>query len=369
MSSNASQWSDEVRGFVSKMETALKRLGAPSMKDDRAFTTFQRQQVERLVALEERFRDEIVRTGLVAEVYGAFLERVKEIGSVLNARPLFRERQERFTAEIGPAIQARDLDAISTARVNSNFVEWAVRRCKLGPKFQRIATSIKKQRAEIALLLMPLALSYVRVFWSRTPRSHLSFFDLFNGAIKGMMTAIDKYVPPFSKVFRSVVLGRMTGELIEAYSETLVHFFPRDRRILYRANKLIGKSRPGLEGTDYDDLAARVNEAAWSDKVEEDGTVTRVQAYETTPDELAGLMQAASCVSADAPIGRGRKTEPGAEPVSRASRLAAPEEGNPDRVVEHGQALTVMRQSYGGLTLFERKFLVLRGVVEARTVL
>jgi hypothetical protein len=346
------------------MEGALRRLGAPPVSDDVAFTAYQKAQVERLVALEAEFRDTLVqgvpmrggrrRAPEGPRIYEAFLGRVREIGSVLNARPYFRERQEVFTETIGPAIQARDLGGMMRARINSMFVEWAIKQ-DLPPVFTKLAAQIRKLRSEIALLLMPLALSYVRVFWTRTPRSHLSFFDLFNGAIKGMMTACDKYVPPFSKVFRSVVLGRMTGELIEAYSETMVHFYPLDRRILYRANKLVGRSRAGLEGTDYVDLAARVNIAAEG-------------AYATTPEDLAGLMSAASCVSADAPLSS-RRSEAGSAPISRAARMAAPEEGNPDRLVEHGEALAVMRRAYDTLSLVERKFLMLRGVVEARPVL
>src|SRR6185369_14920010 len=75
----------------------------------------------------------------------------------------------------------------------------------------------------------------------------------------------------------------------------------------------------------------------------------------TTPEALAALMAASSCVSADAPVAGGGAFE--RTPISRAARLAAPEEGNPDRLVEEGEALGAMRRAYSNLTILERKLL------------
>ena len=104
---------------------------------------------------------------------------------------------------------------------------------------------------------MPLAISQARVFRHNTPESHLTYMDLNQISFEGLINAVDKFVLPYTSVFRSVIIGRVKGDLIENYSETPVHFYPSDKRKIYRANK----AKKGLTKDDinYTDLANTVN--------------------------------------------------------------------------------------------------------------
>jgi hypothetical protein len=205
---------------------------------------------------------------------------------------------------------------------------------------------------------MPLGIARARVFYSRTPKSHLSYLDLIQIAAEGMMSGVDKYSPGKKgevdpKVFRSTMIGRISGNHIEEYSETLIHFFPVDKRKIYRANKLI-RHFAGM--VDHEKLADQVNEGPAKKKGEEsDGDEENVS-HKTTASEIADLMAAASTVSADSSL----PTDPDApEPITR---FAAPEATRPDVQVENRAALVLLAQAEKGLTLWERKLLRLKGL-------
>jgi RNA polymerase sigma factor (sigma-70 family) len=187
----------------------------------------------------------------------------------------------------------------------------------------------------------PLCINRARLFHSRTPPSHLSQMDLIQIGSVGLISGIDKYAPDgevVTKQFRSTAMGRMGGNFIEEYSAPMLHFFPVDKRKLYRANKIVGKS---VGPVDFGRVAEGVNEK---------GDVS------TTPDEMADLMAAASTVSSDSSL----PSDPDApEPITR---FAAPESVRPDVQFERGEAMGRMEAAIARLTVFEQKLLRLRGV-------
>jgi hypothetical protein len=91
-----------------------------------------------------------------------------------------------------------------------------------------------------------------------------------------------------------VAIGRIVGNLIDAYSETVIHFYPSDRRILYRANVI--RSRQGI--FEIEELTNAVN-ASFTKDLSEGKTAPK----QVTTNELSNLMSAASMVSSDANTG------------------------------------------------------------------
>ena len=110
----------------------------------------------------------------------------------------------------------------------------------------------------------------------------------------GLAAGIDKFCGPYSKVFRAVLIGRMVGNLIDSYSETLIHFFPSDKRILYKAHSL--RSRKQID--DIGALTDAVKEAFKADALEG----KNVPKNKLDTSELSSLMSASSTVSADATV-------------------------------------------------------------------
>jgi len=330
---------DHFKKFASSLEREIAKHG-------NNFFGRQKEQLEQLIKLENEFRRTIIQHPWGAGVYRDFVKLIcDEKRNILAARPFFRERQQVFTKQISKALKKRAEKSLYRFRFNYQFVRFAVgaRKWHRGSQVRKLAAEIDRLRTEILEMNMPLAISRARIFFSRTPKSHLTYMDFIQIGCEGLMSGLDKYVPEGEVVprsFRGVAIGRMTGNFIEEYSETPIHFYPADKRKIYRANKIVGKF---AEGVDYDRLADSVN--------------ANVDAgHQTNSAEIAALMAAASVVSADSAT----SSDPEApEPIAR---FAAPESARPDAQVEERDAYVTMAAAMQTLTVFERKLLRLRGV-------
>jgi DNA-directed RNA polymerase specialized sigma subunit len=335
---------DHFKKFASWLEREIAKYGEANVD----YYERQKAQVEKLVALESAFRKELISHRSGASVYRDFITFIcDERRNILAARPYFRERQTVFTKQISKALKKRAEKSLYRFHFNFQFVQFVVGARswgKIGRRILELAEAIKAIRTELVEMNMPLAISRARIFWSRTPKSHLSLMDLIQISAEGLMSAVDKFVPPFSRVFRAVAIGRMTGNFIEEYSETPIHFYPCDKRKIYRANKLTGRQPDSI---DFERLASDVNAMA-----RRSGEAP----HRTDARELAGLMAAASVVSADS----NSSQDPDApEPIAR---FAAPESSRPDRQVEERDAITRMAWAVAQLTVYEQKVLRLKGV-------
>lgn len=352
------QDNEHFKGFAVALEEHIARYG----KIDDWFA-HQKKQMETLISLEKRWRQSVIRHRYGSWVYRKFITFIaEERKNILAARPYFRERQGVFAKKISKALKmgASGCSDLYSFSINYQFILFVMKQRNWGARSQvaKLSEQIRKLRQEIVEMNMPLAINRARVFYSRTPHSHLSYMDLIQIAAEGLMSGIDKYSPDkhgvITKVFRSTAMGRMGGNFIEEYSETLVHFFPADKRKLYRAHKLVGKYATGV---DYEHLAKAVSEAV--KKKGEDGDEDSEEDCEvpqTNASEIADLMAAASCVSADSSL----PTDPEApEPITR---FAAPESTRPDIQVEDRDAFALMSEAGKGLTVFERKLLRLKGI-------
>lgn len=340
---------EHFRSFTGMVERAIARYGDLS---EETVLDRQKRQVETLVDLERAFKDLLWAHSVGPQVYGDFIHFIVDVKrNILAARPFFRERQKCFTDNISGCLKTRNAQGLNGYRVNYPFIRFAVGRLDFydrDPNFssakaqsdelRSITKQIEELRQEIVELNLPLAISRARLFWSKTPRSQLSYMDLVQISCEGLLAAIDKFVPPFARVFRAVAIGRITGNFIEEYSETLVHFYPSDRRKLYRANKLAGKKN----APDFELLANQINAMADT-------------GHHTTPSEIADLMAAASCVSTESTVSD-------SDGEGCADKCSADDSYRPDVRVEHEEAVGAMLLAISQLDVFEQKFLKMKGV-------
>jgi RNA polymerase sigma factor (sigma-70 family) len=334
------------RNFASSLEAAIERCGET---EDEDFLTRQKRQVDTLVALEKEFKETVIASAHGERVYAAFVKFIcDDRRNILDARPYFRERQGTFTQQISKALRRRSPKALYRFRFNFRFVQFVMNSRAWKPRSMvaRLANQIRAIRDELITMNMPLAISRARIFYSRTPKAHLAYMDLIQIACEGLMSGIDKFVPPFSKAFRAVAIGRMTGNFIEQYSETFIHFYPPDKRKIYRGKKLLGRQ---VDVGDFDELAQRVNTNQEGGQVE--------PLHRTNAAEIANLMAAASTVSTDTPI-----SDDDEETVRVADRFAAPADCQPDVIYERTEKMRQLVDATATLTPFEQKVLRLKGV-------
>lgn len=341
-------WRQELLYFKRFAETLKNRRTSYGHNPDEDKFILQKRQLEGLGDLEEQFRLALIQSEHGKEAYKAFIDHICTTKrNILAARPFFRERQQVFTSNISGILKDKNWRGLFEYHVNYQFVALAMKTLgdRATPELRDLAKRIAKLRCEIAETNLPLAIARAKMFWSKTPKSQLTFMDFVQIATEGLLSAIDKFVLPYTEVFRCVAIGRMLGNFIESYSETVLHFYPTDKRKVYRANKYLSKNPYDI---DYSSLAESVNVGCATDTKD---------CNRTTPSEIYNLVSAVSCVSANSKIPS--QSLQGAENITQ---YAAPEEIRPDIQYEKQQSLLALKRGIKNLTLLEKKFLRLSGI-------
>lgn len=251
----------------------------------------QKQQVDSLLKYEDLFKKEICKYAQSDEIYKQFvIYIIAEKGNILSARPFFREKSTVFNKHISPALKIADIKTLKKYAINYEMVKFIVKNW-IGPipaRAKKYLEKVEYYRKLLVELNMPLAINRAKLFYRKVPRNNITLLDMINLCVQGLCTGIDKWSGAYSPVFRSVCIGRMTANLIDAYSQTSVHFVPDDAKILYRANSI--RFRNQIENIDI--LAEEINKTLEED--EKDGK----KAKKITGDELRRLLHAASPISA-----------------------------------------------------------------------
>lgn len=284
---------------VFEMDDSFYRLASEVTKvleDNKADNTTQKEQVEELLLAEKKFKENIVKHhGLSTKVYKRFLQKIcVENKNILSARPYFRETAITFSKQITPCIKTTNIEELKKFHINYQFIKF-IRDTWIGP-FPKTAEAlyqrVHKARTKLIQNNIPLAINRAKLFYNKTPKSHLSLMDMIGVCAIGLASGVDKWVGEYSTVFRSVIIGRCVGLLIDIYSETMLHLYPSDKRILYKANSIRG--RQGI--TEVKELADAVNKSFLQDEKEGKS----IPKGEVTESQLSELLNGASIASADA---------------------------------------------------------------------
>jgi hypothetical protein len=345
---------DGFKRFIANLATNIEKHEQNGFIEDESRLERQYRQLRLLIGLEKTFRKTLIKHYRGAQTYKKFVQHIlREKRNILAARPYFRERQQVFSREISNALKKGADKGLYKFHFNYTFVAFVLGAWDWAPKspIVKLAKKIEAIRQEITEMNMPLALSQTRAFWENTPRSHLSYMDLVQIHALGLLVAVDKFVPPSTKgmtreeelqayrSFRAVAIGRMMGDRIEQYSETVIHYYPSDKRKLYRAHKALRIT--GTEGIDYDKLVETVN-----DGLDEPS--------KTNPDEMAELLASAAMMSGDVVL------EPDGETI--LERHPSTSVTAETRFAE-AEAMAKMRFAcQTKLSVVEKKLLQLRGV-------
>ena len=257
----------------------------------------QKKQVEKLIKLENQFRKSIWKYPVQSrEVYKKFLLKiVVEDRNILSSRPYFREKSPRFNQEISPLMKKGQVNRLRKFHINFNLMTY-IRNNWVGslpPECEELYQAVKKARNILIEDNIALSINRAKLFFRKVPESHLSIDDMMGIAATGLTIAIDKFVGPYSKVFRGVIIGYITRDLMDDYSSTLIYLYPSDKQLLYRANTI--KSRQGIE--DPVELAKAVTASLQEDKKNGKSTVKS----KVSTSDLALLMNATDVLSETAP--------------------------------------------------------------------
>jgi DNA-directed RNA polymerase specialized sigma subunit len=273
--------------------------------------------------------------------------------NILSARPYFREKSKIFSSKITPAIKSGDIYELQKFHINYNLIKFIKENWK-GPfpkKSQKIYDQILQARRKLIENNMPLAINRAKLFYRKVPRSHLTLMDLIGIAAMGLVSGVDKWVGEYTKVFNGVCIGRMTGNMIDSYSETTLHFYPSDRSILYRANSIRFKK----DLKDMEQLASAINIS-----YEEDAkNGVRVPKEKITPEQLGRLLSAASPVSIDIP--QSEQDTP-SDQKNLLDFYVSETIESPEEVMIKEDLVSKMVNATSKLSIIEQKVLKLKGI-------
>lgn len=307
----------------------------------------QKQQFEELVAAERFFKETLLSYRVNNEIYKRFIQLIRVVNcNILSARPYFRENGKTFSLKITPALKTKDIEGLKPFDINFHFIKF----CKdnwIGLWSKKMESAYKRvERARTVLIEnnFPLAVNRAKIFFRKAPKSHLSFMDMIEVSVMGVCAGIDKYTGPFLKNFVGVCIGRSVGNLIDANSETVMHFYPSDCRVIYRARSIRG--RQGI--TDIVELTKAVNDSFNLDLAE-----GRTAPKQVSVNELSSLLNAASLISSDSNDG-----EEGCGVYN-----FTPDTGeSAEDILERKQQLAYMSRMARRLPLINQKVLRLKGI-------
>lgn len=347
-------YDDGFKVFAQGLEAILAKVPVLSEHD---LTVKQRSQIKKLILLEGKFRKTLIAHKLGPETYKQFVNHIcVERGNILSARPYFRERQEVFTEFISKGLVKNSPTSLYKFKVNWTFISWFLKSQpwinspRVGAELRLLINQIKESRKELLEQNLPLAISQAKQFYAATPRSHLTFMDIVQIQCQGLLLAIDKFCPPSEKgmteeqsldafrSFRAVAIGIMRRDRVNDYSQTLMHFYPRDRQKIYWANKML---RRFVDQVDHNHISKEINQNLPSSE-------------HTNAEEVADLLAAASTISADF------SSDPEGETVLDIA--VSDETMRPDVRAEASQLHETLINSISTLSIFENKLLKLRGV-------
>lgn len=307
----------------------------------------QKEHFEELVNAEKAFLELVLSYRISTEMFKRFIQLIRVVNNnILSARPYFRESSETFSSGITPALKSKNPEDLKKFAINFHFVKF----CKdewigLWPKkLESAYKRVEKARTVLVELNMPLAVNRAKLFYRKVPKGHLTFLDMIESASMGLCAGIDKYTGPFKANFIGVCIGRIVGNLIDIYSETQIHFYPGERRVLYRANSIRG--RQGI--TDIIELTKAVNDSFIVDLKE-----GRTAPKQVTVSELSYLLSAASLVSADSNDG---------EEGFGVYNFTPDQSENAEELLGKKQEISIVCKLAQKLPLINQKILRLKGI-------
>lgn len=329
-----------------------KQITSVIQHNSKEYGLEQKEEVEKLMVMEELFRKEILKYGQSRSIYELFiLKIVASNKNILSARPYFRERAATFSKEITPAIKEGNVDALQQFKINFLMISFIMKSWKGQPpaRVQELFVRIEGHRKRLIENNLPLAINQAKLFFRKTPTDHLDLMDMIGLCASGLASGIDKWTGKYSTVFRSVCIGRMKGNLIDEYNETLMHFYPNDKRILYKANAI----RYRQKITDMDKLSEAVRNAF----IEDEKEGKKAMPVNVTTAELRLLMNASSMISADSKS----TNEDGkiSGPYAKAYDL----DYDIERSYIESDSLTKTWKAAKNLSVVQRKILRLKGML------
>lgn len=315
----------------------------------------QKDQVELLLQLESKFKFTICKYTQAVDVYGKFIDFiVNENGNILSARPYFREKGATFSKGITKAIRERDPVALMEYDINYQLINFIVTnwKGKLPERPKRYYEDFLEARRILLENNLPLAINRAKLFYRKTPRSHLTLLDLIDISTYGLVSGVDKYCGAYSRAnWANVCIGRMVGYMIEEYSKTFIRMYPSDKKILYRANSL----KHSLKLTDIVELTKAVNESFEKDAIEGKKNLPKLPISEV---HVRTLLNGSSYISADTKSG----SDDDDDGISVYDYTQDVKVENPEKLLIKQEILAKISVAMKELSIIERKIIKLKGV-------
>ncbi|HLD91652.1 MAG TPA: hypothetical protein VI911_11695 [Patescibacteria group bacterium] len=317
----------------------------------------QKEQVELMISLERKFQYYAQKYAKTNQIYAKFIDYIlHESGNILSAKPYFRERFTSFSDRIISDFKEKKGNNLGRYKINYLLIKFIVDNWggPLPEKVQHYYNEYLEARRILIENNLPLAINRAKLFYRKTPRSHLNLLDLIDICVCGLITGIDKYCGDYTRVWRSTCIGNMVSNMIEEYSKTFLRLYPTDKKVLYRANAL--KYR--LQIDSIEDLTKAVNSSFEKDATEG----KKIPTLPISESHIRTLLNGVGYVSTDSKISEDNYDGGSEEGVGIYDNTPDPEQDVEDIVTKKDSIDKIINASHD-LNMVEKKIIMLKGVV------
>lgn len=317
----------------------------------------QKEQVDLMFSLERKFQYYAQQYAKTTHIYNKFIDYIlHESGNILSAKPYFRERFTSFSDNIISAFKEKKGAQIGKFKINYLLIKFIVDNWggPLPEKVNRYYNEYLEARRILIENNLPLAINRAKLFYRKTPRSHLGLLDLIDICTVGLIIGIDKYCGTYTKVWRSTCIGNMVSNMIEEYSKTFLRLYPTDKKILYRANAL--KFRLQIES--IEDLTKAVNKSFEQDATEG----KKIPILPISESHIRTLLNGVGYVSTDSKISEDDYDGHSEEGVGIYDNTPDLEQ-DVESIVTTKDSIEKVIDAAQGLNMIEKKIFALKGVV------
>lgn len=315
----------------------------------------QKAQVQLLLELERKFKYNIQKYQQTVKIYDKFVKMIiDENQNILTARPYFRHRSKFFNENISQNLKDRDAKALMKYDINFQLIDFIVKNWKgsLPERADRYYNEFLEARRILIENNLPLAINRAKLFYRKTPKSHLSLLDLIDICTYGLILGIDNYSGAYTKVWRSTCIGRMTNHMMEEYSRTFLRMYPSDKKILYRANSL--KHRLKIETVE--ELTKVVNESFKKDAEEGKKNLPKLPISEV---HIRTLLNGTSYISTQV---KESDSDSGSESFSIYDYTSDKNQDSAEEALIKKDLFDKVIEATKELSVIERKIIKLKGV-------
>ena len=265
-------------------------------------------------------------------IYKLFIETLGDKNNLRGVRVYFRIRQSNNFRDVYGNIKTKNIEGLKKVPVNASFIEWVFRHYQGNnhQELEKIFNIYKENRNKFILNNSPMILRVCSMAKRNVPKNLLP--EVGSSAYVAAIEAVDKYCPKFDKnndpVYSNNILSCISSRIKASMGLMLasrqIYLGFRGRRNLFKIPKM------RAEGLTEEQIAKKLK---------------------ISVEEIKTLQQSSNI-----------------EYMEKNPLKKSPDESTPETLYSNTERMDKLKDLVSGLSVLERKFLVLKGLASVEVL-